>query len=622
MARTHPKHSVSRDFVLLFVVIVAIIALVALWVAYKTFDNYTDSVVSDLEGEAIRVDRSLIVEIKSASYLIESLSRQIIQIGAEDYKGISRLLRSFNGSSNRSDMFSWINPSGDIVVNGDIGMLERLVNVSDRDYVKKALTSPWQVHLGRPVASRLSERRVLPLSVGVTDKDGTFVGTLVMSIDISRVTKELRQVIQEEGIEFAIYTDTMNIIADSRNDETQDTIEPLGEGLPSVIDNRDSPKGVLTTPDLFSPSVPFTYYERSSQYPYIVYIRYDQMDASDEIFELMRARLVQIMIISVFLLALLWMVRTRIIRPVEELSYLTSRIAAGERYTPLPHGGPVEIESLAIQIRKLSDYIDEQYRIEEELKRKNAFLSRLKDSSRVLTQARSHLLASVAKELQKPADRAKELVQRLQQTHQGAQVGYHQEFRAEMLEIHTHLEQVHQIADDIYEITATDHSAMILRESSVNISYALHRAVRKFHEASQYRHIEVKLKLDDVLPKLLIDEERFVEGMIHLLCASAASLMQGTPIELGAHIERNAPVQRQLVVQLKYLTQHHSPTAAVLTGATTLPPSVDTPHLTHDKTSLAYGEMLFSLYDAEIHKTLTKGDVQRLVIRFPDSRLI
>jgi hypothetical protein len=118
--------SVSRDFILLFAVIMGIIVLVAVWVAYKTFENYSQSVVSEMEGEAMRIDRSVIVEIKNASYLLESLARQIVQIGSENPDKISLLLRSFdNSNTDRKDEFAWVDADQEITITSTSGQLEK-----------------------------------------------------------------------------------------------------------------------------------------------------------------------------------------------------------------------------------------------------------------------------------------------------------------------------------------------------------------------------------------------------------------------------------------------------------------------------------------------------------------
>ena len=71
--RTQP--SLSRDFALLSLFIVFILILVCVWVTFETYGNYQKDVVKQMESEALRLDRGLIVEIENASYILESVGR-------------------------------------------------------------------------------------------------------------------------------------------------------------------------------------------------------------------------------------------------------------------------------------------------------------------------------------------------------------------------------------------------------------------------------------------------------------------------------------------------------------------------------------------------------------------
>ncbi len=620
MPYSQRKSSVSRDFILLFAVIMVTIAIVALWVAYKTFENYADGVIAEMEGEAIRIDRSLIVEIKSASYLLESLARQVVQIGSGDHQKIARLLRSFNDNSQRNDEFAWMNAEQNVIINSGSGILPKPVNLSDRDYVKKSLAAPWQVHLGRPVKGRVTERWILPLSLGVTDYQGVFVGMIVLNLDIEQLTKELAQITRESGMEFSIYMKTLNLIANSRIDYTAFEYVDSGRSSLAEIDFDTSRKGLLSKPQLFQPSRPFIYYEASTQYPYIVEITYNQIKSDDKIFALMQARLSQILIVSVFLLTLLWMVRTRIIRPVEQLSDMTAAICAGERYKPLPKGGPIEIENLANQIRRLSDYLNEQHRIEQELKLKNQFLTKLQENSSTLTKARNGFLAQMASEIQRPIHYALEYVQNIRHERHGTISP--QEYASDAVEVSGHLMRLQNMAEDLYEIGEMESHIMTLRESSTNISFVLHRALRKFHAFQQYQHVEVKLKIHDNLPNLLIDEERFIQILVHLLCGAVASLMQGTQIDMVAQCESDEKGARVLVIQLNYLTHIHLPVQENAPTTSSTESTDLSPRIKSDTTCFALARMLISLYDGEMSAGTAKGEMNRIFIRFPEHRLL
>ena len=618
--------SVSRDFILLFIVMMVMIALVAVWVAYKTFENYAQNVVSDMESEALRIDHSLGVEIKSTSYLLESLARQIVQAGAENPENIARLLRSFDDNNDhRNDEIAWINADQDVVVNSISGVLTKITNVSDRDYVKKALAAPWQVHIGRPLKARLNERWVLPVSLGVTDYRGVFVGVLLISIDIEALTKELAEFLQQSRMEFSIFTPTLTLITDSQTMRDDDIYE-RGKTTPlTTIDFKKQRSGVVSMPQLFTPYAPFEYYEMSAHHPYVVYITYNQIARKDKIFSLLEARLVQILAIAVFLLSLLWMVRIRIIKPVERLCEITAGISAGKGYRPLPKGGPVEIENLSNQIRKLADYITEQHRVQEELNLKNNFLLKMKETSQLVSRGRGEFLTQVMKEIDGHLRGVMGPVEAIREQRFGVlkQAKYLQGAAEAM----ARLSLLYQMVRDVQLVAGLDYESQALRESSVNIAFSLHRAVRQFHQKPHNRHVEVKLKAPDNLPVLIIDEERFTHIIVYLLCGAAATLTQGTPITITAQTEHTEAGNMTLALSLRY-TSHLQPALITDTYLETVSEPLPNQHkeisalmVRTEAISFAMARMLLSLYDAELTINTGNSDINRAIIRFPKNRL-
>jgi signal transduction histidine kinase len=617
--------SVSRDFILLFAVIMGIIVLVAVWVAYKTFENYSQSVVSEMEGEAMRIDRSVIVEIKNASYLLESLARQIVQIGSENPDKISLLLRSFdNSNTDRKDEFAWVDADQEITITSTSGQLEKTINVSDRDYVKKSLAKPWQVHIGRPLKARISDRWVLPISIGVTDYRGDFIGILLLSMDMESLTTELSELLKKSKMQFAIFTPTLTLIADSKTIGDDDIYDRSKSTALSDVDFTQKRKGLLSAPQIFSPEKSFAYYEYSTQYPYVIYLTYDPAANKDKIFPLLQARLVQILVIAVFLLALLWMVRTRIIKPVERLCEVTAGIAAGKGYKPMPKGGPIEIEMLANQIRKLSDYLTEQHRIEQELTLKNQFLMKLKETSHLITRARSEFLMGITKEFDEQIRSMLPSILAISEQRHGPikQVKYGEDAK----QASTLLIELQHMVHDVRAIAEIDRETLVLRESSVNISFAMHRAVRQFQQYADYQHIKVKIKASDTLPVLLIDEERFTQTIVHLLCGAAATLSQGTAITMSAQTEHNEGGMSELVLSMKYAS-YQAPLVIPDNGNATPALTImaqegGTPLIRTEAICFALARMLLSLYDGEMSFTPAKGELHHVFVRFPKARLM
>jgi hypothetical protein len=200
--RTQP--SLSRDFALLSVFIIFILVLASIWVTFETYGNYEKDVAKQMEREALRLDRGLIVEIENASYILESIGRQI-QATNDTSENIAQLFFSFAKTEGpKRGIFSWANKEQLITVSNNLGVLDKPIDVSDRDYVKKSIAEPWKVHIGRPIEGRLSHGWILPLSLGLTDRNGTYLGSVIVALDTETLSDNISRTIKDNGIHFAI----------------------------------------------------------------------------------------------------------------------------------------------------------------------------------------------------------------------------------------------------------------------------------------------------------------------------------------------------------------------------------------------------------------------------------
>ena len=122
---TRGNPSFSRDFAILVSAVVFLLLLLSGWIVYETYNDHTDKLVKQLEGEATRIDRTLILEIEQSSYLLESLGRQILHFGPDDKEGIARLLRSFDTEDSVNLLFGWIDENQQLVVSSTRGVLDK-----------------------------------------------------------------------------------------------------------------------------------------------------------------------------------------------------------------------------------------------------------------------------------------------------------------------------------------------------------------------------------------------------------------------------------------------------------------------------------------------------------------
>jgi HAMP domain-containing protein len=605
------KSSVSRDFLILSSILILLLAIIAIWVAYRTFENYAEDIISDIESEAIRIDRSVILEINSASYLLESLARQIVQMKTP--AEIARLLGSFNDNNKEiNNEIIWLDSNQNVIISSNDNFVKQKINLSDRDYIKKSLTAPWQVHIGRSSTSKTNNKLILPVSLGVTNYRGEFIGTLMLGIDVHAMTKELKNIIQLSKMDFSILTNSISIIANSK--ETLQQAQILDTKLVKQLNNQTEmkSKGIISSPDLFSWDIEFSYFEKSSKYPYIIYVSYNYLQNDDTIFNLIKARMVQILIIFCFLLALLWMVKSRIIKPVEELSEITARINSGGRYQPISKGGPLEIELLASQIRKLSDYLIEQNRNNHELKLKNQYLNKITEQNAIADLVQIDFLLQTSHELDIQINQLNRTL-----------INYGQNIS--LSDATQRIDFIKLILQDINYIAVNQYKKLHVNETTINLNFIIHRAMRKFHEFQSFKHIDVKLKIEDAIPLLLGDEAHFTNIIIYLLCGCAQNISQNSAVEIHAYVAYNEHNHKELNIQLKYSSpQHQYQQSQIATESNkdAQDKPQNEPAIKTSVINLMLAKMIISIFGGNMSINTSKDNVNRIFVRFPQNIII
>jgi hypothetical protein len=371
--------SLSRDFSILAGVILFVLVVLSAWITWSTYTAQSSRISEDLQKEATRIDNTLARELKNAEFLLHAISKQVANIPPNNTTAIARLLQAYQEPGGVVAMWAWTNANQELAVSSNLGVLEKPVNVADREHIQKAVAEPGQVQISGPIAGRVSKRWVIPISIGITDDTGKQTGVLAASIDIGVITEELSYIVKREGVSFAVIS--KSLIQLTEVSETPDFVDTyFPKAMLESINIKTAPSGIVSRSKLFSSDQIYAYYQVSTRYPYILLVGYDSGYSDNAIRTQLLPRLLQIGSIAVFLIMFLWIVRVRILKPIVTLETIAADLTRGKPYTHDALRGPVEIDSLATQIAKVSDFILERERLETELRDKlNHYMQAVQD---------------------------------------------------------------------------------------------------------------------------------------------------------------------------------------------------------------------------------------------------
>jgi signal transduction histidine kinase len=539
------ESSLTHDFALVSGIILFVVVFLAVWIAWDARQTIADQEVTRLESSARHIDQQLSGVIDSTGYILQSLARQVELFGETDHTQIARLLTSFDTRPDVYGLFAWINKSQMIKISSNMGVIEiPTVDVSDEEYQRIAMTSPWKPHVGHPIGSR-HDHRDLPLVIGLTDDTGLYIGTLIMSLDIDRLVQGIAGMPEFSQYSFAIFSG----INDELLGETPGNKE---NGIPSIsqilADNPDIAFDKLSGSGfhLFRASnsgMRMLSY-RHKDAPYIVAIAQKDATSLTSILRAIAPRLLQIALPAGFLLGVLWLIRHRLIRPVVALSDAASSLARGNQQIDIPIDGPVEITHLALQIQRIKEYILERKMIEEELRRKTIALRHAKEESELADRTKSEFLACMSHELRTPLNAIigfSDVI--LKQYYGDLKNAKYEQYVTDIRNSGQHLLE---IINDILDLAKVEAGAMALQQSEHELRPLIEKTVRLLSERAANADLHINTTYpDSPLPKLLVDPLRIKQIIINLL----SNAIKFTP--KGGHID----------VKVEYRPHHPFPIA-------------------------------------------------------------
>ena len=529
--------SLSRDFALLSAAILFVLVIISAWVTFSTYNHHTELVTAELDKESRRIEMALTMQMDAANYMLTSLGKQIVLDPDRNLTKLAQVLKSFDKKDYIYSILSWVNPQEQMVVSSNRGVLEKPVDISDRDYIKTAFTDPWKMNIGRPIEGRVSGRWIIPVSMGITDYTGKFIGTVTISMDIGVLTDQLANVIRRDGISFAIVSKTLIPITQISDDK-----DFVNNNFPIQklmnFNFSKNPSGLISQGSMLWDSSNYSYYRATSDMPYIVLLAYDPRFSDETVRSYLWSRLMQMVAMAIFFVLFLWITRMRMIRPIMEMTNIAANVAKGSPCDNLPKGGPVEIEGLSAQIRKVSEYIAENKRIEHELRNKIHLFVKAKEQAEMERRSQSEFMAYVSQEMRNPLNNIVGWAQILKdQLHGPLENRKYRQYANDIFSVGNSI--INQ-TQDLTALAKADTGYFEITERPADVAGAINRAVRFMSDKMQAERLSIKIQMQDPMPRLIGDEFRLQQILMNvLLHASNHALPDGTITLEALHLSRS-----------------------------------------------------------------------------------
>ena len=363
--------SISKSFFVFLICFSIFIFLISLGLSLKHYYTVRNTINQKLQNQSERIADSFLDVAEYTKSSMSNIAVQIVINGKKnDYDFIKRLLISYRVPNNKImelSNFVWVNEKHRYIISSNQGFhFDEYLDLSKRDYIPKTITEPFTIHLGKPVYGIFSKKYSIPAGYGVFDKKNNYLGTIVTGFVIDAMQKKFDEIINSEGIGFALIDKDGSLITKSANVNFKEIQNFLSGELDKA---KQGGKGVLHISTLFenNKDCGSIYYNNLKDYPYVVLTIYDKNLEKAEINNMLLTHIMVFLALLIILVILLFYFYKNMIGPIIKLSDITQKILDDDQNTNFKEPRNIEINHLYKAIISIREFIQNEKNLKNQL---------------------------------------------------------------------------------------------------------------------------------------------------------------------------------------------------------------------------------------------------------------
>lgn len=478
----------------------------SLYLIVKQNCAHNTKIISTLSNQTINASK----EIGSTIEYVESLSRNIIneiKNNSFDEVKIAQILENYRVTYNGKlrnistiNTISWIDKDANLSVDSEVGKLNIKQDVSDRKCLIMSKKTPNKMYLGEPTIGVISKRRIIPASIGVTNRNHRFIGSLIAGLDADNIYRRITKNIDNTQ-QFQLFYKLENI--------TPNPINITSEFLDKIELGKEEIQ-ILKKPGFFNKKV--ILYKSIYGSDYGVVLVYNDPN-KNYISNLSTHYFFQITLLIIIFFLFTLSLKLWFINPVTALSKAVNSILEGKLDVEMPKSNIKEINDLSATISSVKHIFNEEI-----LKNRKIIEANLEKSS--FLSSVSHQLRSPAISISSIADLLLDKEQResLDEADKIKFIRDIKDISDSALEFIVDLVDIAKIDLDNLELEEYDFNDLVRRSIKIVIGKANKNSIQ----------IETDLRIN--IPKIKCDARKIKQILINLLIKSIKYSSPGSTI--------------------------------------------------------------------------------------------
>ncbi len=304
----------SRDYSIfaLITILVSILSISVL--VFVLNQDRLENQNRSLKKQSKNISAIIFESFSHTNRINSHLGKQIAENGADDLNFILELFQKADKIQHKDKglfswtSFDWVNSKNHQTVNSRIGVRKNPPNMSHRQFSYKSPKNPWTLQVSYPVLGNPSKMWVIPAGTGITDKNGKYLGSIVVGFNIVEFTSKVESRINK-NVSFIVLDEDLNIIMQSRDNVLARNDSFFKNNVDIAKFNKNL--GVLDQ-SIISGDIHYSYYEKIKNHPYIIITGFNKAFLDQEFNSLILPYILQIVGMTIFFLIILYLFKVRI----------------------------------------------------------------------------------------------------------------------------------------------------------------------------------------------------------------------------------------------------------------------------------------------------------------------
>jgi len=623
------RPSVSTFFSWFAVLLLSSAILLAFGFWYQAYRNELAQKHAALATEAERLSAAFNDTFDYTAKYVEFVGDKIAQRNATDLDYIASFIsgsyvtRPQEQNLYITTTFDWVTPDKQLRVSSKLGVLRTPFDMSDRHYLAQAQMHPWTLQISDPRYGGLSKQWIIPAGMGITNKHGKFIGSITLGFALDGLNRRIMQIIGPTDVRYILLTERGVLVMDSAHENSTPSDGSSPAVPPSVL---SSGADYLEQPIAHDGFI-FSYVKPMGKYPLTLLVGYPAAMPSALFSTMVLGHLADLSGIAAASLIMLYLLRRRLVAPVAQLARAADRISKGLPAV-LPHSPFHEMALLSEQLQKVSDHVQNEQRINQELVHKtqlleisshklevaNAEALSAAETARKANEAKSEFLANMSHELRTPMNAVIGLTQILLSKE------HPPEKRKEFLQVmQTSAQHLMQLINDLLDISKFESGQAQLENIPFDLRHTIEQVIEMTQVQVKQKNIALRLSVMNPPPSQLVgDPHRLQQVLINLLGNAVKFTEKGSvTVELDC---RENPITRSWDVTIAVAdTGIGIPPAKLASIFEKFTQADSSISRTHGGTGLGLSicRMIMEMMDGKIWVESNYGQGSRFMIEFP-----